>query len=104
MTNTTDGKKYNISTARNARTNEWETLVCKQAFFGVFRPLLFVGAQDSKQARWVHDRVEEIAERKSPTDWRDAKSALINDDEYAIASDAVFFQKMLQAAGEDHDH
>ena len=100
VTNRIDGKRYNISTVRNARTKEWETFVYKQGLFGAFRPLLCVGAQDGKQAGWVHDRVEEIAEQHNPADWRDAKSALIYSDEYAVASEAGFFQKMLQAAGQ----
>ena len=52
---------------------------------GVFRPLVCVGAQDERQARWVHDRVEEIVERHNVMDWRAAKSALINSDEYLVA-------------------
>lgn len=58
-----------------------------------------VGAQDQRQAHWAHDRVEEIVERHNPVDWAVAKSALINSDEYLVASDAGLFQRMLRASG-----
>lgn len=101
VTNAIDGKTYNVSTVWDDRTKEFQTAILREGFFGMFRPLLCIGAQDMKQALWVHDRVEEISETCSSKGWTDAKSKLINSDEYAVASDAGFFHKLLQATGEE---
>jgi hypothetical protein len=68
VTNTFNGEKYNISTARTG-TNEWETTVFKGWFFGPFRPRMRVSACDERQARFVHDRAEEIVEQRNPAEW-----------------------------------
>ena len=101
VTSAINGNNFSISTAWNTRTSEWETAVLKQGFFGVFRPLMCIVSQDEKQANWVHGRVEEIVQERDPMDWKDAKSILANSDEYVVASDTGFFQRMVRTTGEE---
>jgi hypothetical protein len=73
VTNTINNERYNISTVRNPGTGGWETSIFKQKLFGAFRPLICLSAQDERQARLVHDRVENIVEQSDPAKWKDAE-------------------------------
>ena len=103
VTSEIDGSRYNVSTVWKANIEEWQTVVLKEGFFGAFRPLLSVGAQDQKQASWVHIRVEEIAATCASTGWAEAKSKLINSDQYRMSADNGFERAIMQALGHEAD-
>ena len=51
VTNSVNGKKYNISTVWNARRGEWETAAFEQTLLGAFRHLICMSTQDENRAR-----------------------------------------------------
>src|SRR5437867_276950 len=69
VTNNVNGKKYNISTVRQARTGEWETAAFEQTLFGAFRHLICLTSSTDGRARCIHDAVEDIVEQRDPADW-----------------------------------
>lgn len=73
VTNTVNGKRYNISTVWNARKGEWETAAFEQTLLGAFRHLICMNTQDENRARRIHDWVENTAEQIDPKEWNGAK-------------------------------
>ena len=73
VTNSVNGKKYNISTVWNARRGEWETAAFEQTLLGAFRHLICMSTQDENRARRIHDWVENTAEQIDPKIWDGAK-------------------------------
>ena len=80
--NTTNGKKYLISTAEDKQAGGWQTAVFEMPPSGppdVFNPAMFTGAPDEEHARRVHTRVEEIVAKLPSADWDCAKWALVKE-------------------------
>lgn len=92
VTNTIDSGKFNVSTAWTR--GEWETAILKQGFFGALRPLARITSHNETQAKWVHDRVEEIVEAQDQADWKYHISK-------TVSSDESFFRALKKACGED---
>jgi hypothetical protein len=81
VTSNVDGQRYNVSSAITSQAAggcKFETAVFKRGLLGSFRPLIKVASQGDVQAKWVHYRVEEIAERRSRDDWGEACDALFD--------------------------
>jgi hypothetical protein len=71
ITNKHDGRKYDVSTARNPH-GMWETAVFERGFLGLpklTKPLWVANTASEEEAKATHELIEEMAANLPRGDW-----------------------------------